>query len=190
MVTSLVSRGFGREMLSSFARDPVRTLQSELDDIFNRILARHDSEGALSAESYIPSLNLSETDSELQITMDVPGVKPEEVDIEVTGNTVRIRGEHREEKEEKGRTYHRIERRTGSFFRAVELPLRSQTGQGRGGLQRRRAEDHAAEVRSDETSQGHREGQREVRSRKAGGRSACAAACRYFTEAIGGPIES
>lgn len=122
MVTSLVSRGFGREMLSSFARDPVRTLQSELDDIFNRILARHDSEGALSAESYIPSLNLSETDSELQITMDVPGVKPEEVDIEVTGNTVRIRGEHKDEKEEKGRTYHRIERRTGSFFRAVELP--------------------------------------------------------------------
>jgi len=108
-------------MLSSFARDPLRTLQSELDDVFDRFLARRGSEGALSAESYIPSLNLSETDSELQITMDVPGVKPEEVDIEVTGNTVRVRGEHKEEKEEKGRTYHRIERRTGSFFRAVEL---------------------------------------------------------------------
>ncbi len=109
-------------MLSSFARDPVRTFRSELDDVFDRFLARRDSEGALSAESYIPSLNLSETDSELQITMDVPGVKPEEVDIEVTGNAVRVRGEHKEEKEEKGRTYHRIERRTGSFFRAVELP--------------------------------------------------------------------
>ncbi len=109
-------------MLSSFARDPVRTFRSELDDVFDRFLARRDSEGALSAESYSPSLNLSETDSELQITMDVPGVKPEEVDIEVTGNAVRVRGEHKEEKEEKGRTYHRIERRTGSFFRAVELP--------------------------------------------------------------------
>jgi HSP20 family protein len=44
----------------------------------------------------------------------------------VTGDTVRIRGEHKEEKkedkEEKGRTYHRVERRTGSFFRAIELP--------------------------------------------------------------------
>ena len=54
--------------------------------------------------------------------MEVPGVNPEEVDIEVTGNTVRIRGEHKEEKEEKGRTYHRIDRRTGSFRCAVELP--------------------------------------------------------------------
>ena len=80
----------------------------------------------LSAESYIPSLNLSETDSELQITMEVPGVNPEEVDIEVTGNTVRIRGEHKEEKEEKGRTYHRIDRRTGSFLRG-RAALRSQT---------------------------------------------------------------
>ena len=79
MVTSRIPGGFGREMLSSFARDPLRTLQSELDDVFDRFLARRGSEGALSAESYIPSLNLSETDSELQITMDVPGVKPEEV---------------------------------------------------------------------------------------------------------------
>jgi len=118
---SLVPRGFGRE-LSSYARDPLRTLQSELDGIFDRLLARREGQTALSAESYLPSLNLSESDSELQITMDVPGVKPEEVDIEVTGNTVRVRGEHKEEKEEKDRTYHCIERRTGSFFRAIELP--------------------------------------------------------------------
>ena len=51
MVPSLVPRRFGREMLSSFARDPVRTIQSEFDDIFDRFLAPRDSGGALSAES-------------------------------------------------------------------------------------------------------------------------------------------
>jgi HSP20 family protein len=122
MVTSLIPRGFGREMLSSIARDPFRALQTEFDDVFDQFLSRRDGAGKPTAESYIPSLNLSEIDSELQITMDVPGVKPEEVDIEVTGNTVRVRGEHKEENEEKGRTYHRLERRTGSFFRAIELP--------------------------------------------------------------------
>jgi HSP20 family protein len=54
--------------------------------------------------------------------VDVPGMKPEEIDIEVIGKTVRIRGEHKEEKEEKGRTFHRIERRSGSVFRSVVLP--------------------------------------------------------------------
>jgi len=70
----------------------------------------------------IPAVDLSETDGELQLTVDVPGMKAEEINVEVSGRNVQIRGEHKEEKEEKGRTYHRIERRTGSVYRKVELP--------------------------------------------------------------------
>jgi HSP20 family protein len=54
--------------------------------------------------------------------MDAPGMKPEEIEIEVAGDTVHIHGEHKEVKEEKGRKYHRTERRMGSFSRMLELP--------------------------------------------------------------------
>jgi HSP20 family protein len=102
-------------------RDPFRALQDEMDQVLSRFSEGWTGEANGPGVS-VPRLDLSETDGEVQLTMDVPGMKPEEIDIEVTGQTVRIRGEHKEEKEEKGRTYHRIERRSGSVFRSVELP--------------------------------------------------------------------
>jgi HSP20 family protein len=104
-----------------FSRDPFRALQDEMDQMLSRFSEGWTSEG-IAEGAVVPSLDLSETDGEVQLTVDVPGMKPEEIDVEVTGQRVRIRGEHKEEKEEKGRTYHRIERRSGSVFRSVELP--------------------------------------------------------------------
>ena len=70
----------------------------------------------------VPSVDLSETDNEVDVTMDLPGMKPEEIDIQVHNNLLTIRGERKEESEQKERTYHRIERRSGSFSRTVSLP--------------------------------------------------------------------
>ena len=67
-----------------------------------------------------PSLDLSETPEAVQVRMDLPGMKPEDVNIEITGNTLRITGERKEGKEEKNKTY--VERRLGSFSRSVALP--------------------------------------------------------------------
>jgi HSP20 family protein len=121
MNTSLVPNRAARAMKSWFSRDPFRDLHAEMDNMLSQFAERWNDVGGLT-EMMNPSLDLSETDSEVQITMDAPGMKPEEIEIEVTGDRVRIHGEHRDEKEEKGRTFHRIERRTGSFARFVELP--------------------------------------------------------------------
>ncbi len=118
MTTSLVPRRASRALASLFGRDPFRALQDEMHQALSRFSENWTGEEAM----FVPSLDLSETDGELQLTVDVPGMKPEEIDVEVAGQRVRIRGEHKEEKEEKGRTYHRIERRSGSVFRSVELP--------------------------------------------------------------------
>lgn len=109
-------------LTSWFGRDPFHSMREEFDAMMKRMTEGWN--GNIPAEERLrfPSLDLSETDGELQLKMDVPGIKPEEVDIELSGNTLRIKGEHKEEKEEKGKTYHRIERQTGSFFRSVELP--------------------------------------------------------------------
>jgi HSP20 family protein len=73
----------------------------------------------------LPSLDLAETDSAFEIKVDVPGFKSEEIGVEVRGDLVQIRGEHKTEtKEEKDKTYHRIERRSGSFSRTLTLPCR------------------------------------------------------------------
>jgi HSP20 family protein len=98
--------------------DPFSGLQKEMDDLMNRFQADWNGD-RLPA---IPAADLFETDDALTIRMDTPGLKAEEIHVEVSGNTIRISGEHKEEKEEKGKTWHRIERRSGSFARAMTLP--------------------------------------------------------------------
>jgi len=71
---------------------------------------------------YLPSLDLVETDTALEVRMDVPGVKPEDIDVQLSGNLLTIAGKRSEEKEENGKTYHRVERSYGSFSRSLTLP--------------------------------------------------------------------
>ena len=65
---------------------------------------------------------MAETDTALEAKIDLPGVKPDEIEIQLNGNVLTISGEHKEEKEEKGKTYHRLERHSGCFSRSIALP--------------------------------------------------------------------
>ena len=98
---------------------PLLALREEMDDLMGRFFGGDESwlAGRIS-----PSVDLSETDTAVQVAMDLPGVKPHEIDIHLSGNTLNVRGERKEEKEEKGKTYHRVERRSGSFARSITLP--------------------------------------------------------------------
>jgi HSP20 family protein len=73
-------------------------------------------------ERFIPTANLVERDDEFEVTIDLPGMKPEEVNLELREGALWITGERKEEKEEKGKTFHRMERRYGSFRRVIPLP--------------------------------------------------------------------
>ena len=70
----------------------------------------------------VPSVDISETDAAVEAKVDLPGVDPKEIDIQLNGNVLTISGERKEEKEDKGKTYHRVERRSGSFSRSLSLP--------------------------------------------------------------------
>jgi len=67
-------------------------------------------------------LDVHETENEFVVKASLPGVKPEDVQITVHGDTVTIRGETKAEEEKKGQTWHLRERRSGSFQRSVSLP--------------------------------------------------------------------
>jgi HSP20 family protein len=105
---------------SLFNRAPFRTLRQEMDDLIERVSREWD--GNWPAVGFRPAADVSETDGTLEIKMDIPGVKPEEVSIEVTGNRIRISGERKTEKEEKGKTWHRVQRSSGQFCETMTLP--------------------------------------------------------------------
>jgi HSP20 family protein len=73
-------------------------------------------------ESGWPAVNVAESDKEVVVTAELPGVDEKNVALELDGDVLTIRGETEEEHEEKGRHWTRVERTSGSFHRAVELP--------------------------------------------------------------------
>lgn len=109
---------------SWFGRDPLMSLRNEIDDMFRRVAAEGPT-GLISGLT-APLLDLTESNGSFEVKVDLPGYKPDEIDIEVHRDMVRISGERKEEKkedkEEKGKIYHRTERRHGSFSRSLTLP--------------------------------------------------------------------
>jgi len=73
-------------------------------------------------EEFNPRANVAETEKGMEVTVELPGVKPEDVRVELHGGELWITGEKKEEKVENGKTFHRIERRYGEFRRVIPLP--------------------------------------------------------------------
>jgi len=74
------------------------------------------------AERMPLDIDMYQTDKDVVVKAALPGVKPEEVDITVTGDTLTIKGEHKEEREEKQEGYLLKERSYGSFYRTLAIP--------------------------------------------------------------------
>jgi HSP20 family protein len=77
---------------------------------------------------FVPEANVVETDKAVEVSLELPGMKAEEVKVEMDDGRLCVSGEKREEKEEKGKTFHRMERRTGAFRRVISLPSAVETG--------------------------------------------------------------
>lgn len=76
-----------------------------------------------SEKGVTPAFDISETDKEIHVKAELPGMDPNEIEITLTGDLLTIKGEKKEEKEEKGQNFHRRERRYGSFSRSFRLPV-------------------------------------------------------------------
>lgn len=84
---------------------------------FNRTLRQSLTDGMLK-----PTLDLGATDKEYTITVEIPGVDDKDVKLELVNDTLSIRGEKKQEMEEKEKNYYRMERSYGSFQRVLSLP--------------------------------------------------------------------
>lgn len=92
----------------------------EMDHLFDEFFG---SEGrpAGTPALYAPRTNLAETENEYEVTLDLPGLKPEEFNVELKDNQLWITGERKEEHEQDGKTWHRVERHYGQFRRVIPL---------------------------------------------------------------------
>lgn len=109
-----------RPRSSWLSSSPIRTLREDVNQLINRLSSEWD--GQLMNAEFSPACDLSETAEAYQVRLDVPGIKPDDITVQVTGDSVSICGERKEEKEEKGKTFHRLERRSGKFSEMLRLP--------------------------------------------------------------------
>ncbi len=98
----------------------VNRFEDQMEDLMDRFLGGEG--GWLRGDGFLPRVDLVENDNQFEVVVDLPGLKPEEVDLELKDGDLWITGKREEETEEKGKTLHRIERRHGSFQRMVPLP--------------------------------------------------------------------
>jgi HSP20 family protein len=95
---------------------PVFGLRREIDRLFEDAFTRDGM-------SWTPAVDIKETESDLRVELELPGLKPEDVEITAENGVLTIRGEKRSErKEDEQSRYHVVERTYGSFMRTFQLP--------------------------------------------------------------------
>jgi HSP20 family protein len=115
----------GRERAVARFGEPFTILQREIDRLFDDFTRGWPSMGWPTAgrtAELIPSMDVAETEKEIEITAELPGLEEKDVQVHVADNVLTIKGEKKSEKEQKEKNYRMFERGYGSFSRTIELP--------------------------------------------------------------------
>ena len=129
-IRDLIRWPWGKEEVQRKAQEehPILSLQREMNQVFDRYF--RDSEiapfGGFGLESLFsstvtPKVDVSETADEIQVTAELPGMDQDDLDVTLSEDGLTIRGEKKQEKEEKKKEFHRVERSYGSFHRHIPL---------------------------------------------------------------------
>ena len=101
---------------------PFGSLHREIDRLFEDFARGFPTFRSAEVPSLVPSMDVTESDKEIEITAELPGLEEKDVQINLADNVLTIRGEKKAEKEQKEKDYHLVERSYGSFSRSLELP--------------------------------------------------------------------
>jgi HSP20 family protein len=105
--------------------DPFRdliTLREKMNRLFEDTFAARGEEKDLMASTWTPSVDIYETENDVVLTAEIPGIEEKDIEIKIEDNTLSIKGERKLEKETKEENYHRIERAYGTFYRSFTIP--------------------------------------------------------------------
>lgn len=96
-------------------------IQRRLNRMFTDTAPRATDEPFFVAD-WAPAVDIQETDGGFAVKVDLPDVKKEDIKVEMHDGTLTLQGERKQEREEKGQKFHRIERQYGTFVRRFTLP--------------------------------------------------------------------
>jgi HSP20 family protein len=103
--------------------DPFREIENMFDRYTRAVgWPRSGSQEIMATGDWSPRVDIAENDKEFVIKAEIPEVKKEDVKVSVDNGVLTIQGERKQEKEEKGKKFHRVERYYGSFTRSFTLP--------------------------------------------------------------------
>lgn len=107
---------------------PMRRLQSEIDRLFEEPFGSWLAPEVPAFEGWLPPVDVQETKENVLVKAELPGMKKEELEVYLTGETLNIAGERKMEREEKGAESYRSERFFGRFHRNIPLPASIDAG--------------------------------------------------------------
>ncbi|HEY8503831.1 MAG TPA: Hsp20/alpha crystallin family protein [Gemmataceae bacterium] len=101
------------------------SFRKEFDDLVRRFGG--PMEEAREVAQWAPRVDVEESEKEIVVKADIPGVDPKDIEVSVSDSSLILRGERKEEREEKKKDYHRVERFFGRFYRQIPLPSGAET---------------------------------------------------------------
>jgi len=110
----------------SWMNDPLFQLQREIDRVFEDVFSSggsSDAGGRSASMMNAPRIDLQDSEGELRLHADLPGVQPADLDIRVEGDVLTIRGERKSQGERNEQNFHVMERSHGRFQRSIQLPF-------------------------------------------------------------------
>jgi HSP20 family protein len=98
-------------------------MQNRMNSFFQELSRNQtDNDQPATAVGFVPPADIYENEHQIVLKLEIPGIRQEDLDIQVENDTLSVRGERSFEKEEKEENFRRVERRYGSFYRAFTLP--------------------------------------------------------------------
>ena len=107
-------------------RQELETFQDNIDHLFSNFFSGESvtkfMQESWDRDELMPSLNETEDEKAYHVSIELPGMDEKDVDLTISDGILTIRGEKKQEEEEKGKDFYRKERRYGSIYRKVSLP--------------------------------------------------------------------
>ena len=116
--------------------DPFKDFQHEMNRLFDDFFTDFPAvagrgEDAPVSASFSPRVDVSETDKEVKVSAELPGMDEKDITVEMDNAAITVRGEKKEEKEEKGKNWFTREQSYGSFRRVIPLPMSVDAGKAK-----------------------------------------------------------
>ena len=109
--------------------NPFDLVRHDMDTLFDDFFRGVEMEPFFGrhSERFTPKVDITESEKEIRVSAELPGINEKDIDITLNRDSLTIKGEKKEEKEDRGKDYYRMERSYGTFCRTIPVPVEIET---------------------------------------------------------------